>query len=382
MERNNLSTSVFGLSYDQIDSLIEQHDTPLFIINREKLIDNYQAFRSFFPGVEIYYALKANPHPYIIQVLGEIGSSFDVASLQEIQLVLSYGISPQRLIFANTIKRKKGIRFAKENGITRMTYDNFDEIGKIARVYPEASVILRIKTPSVGSRINLSYKFGAEPQEALDLLLQARDAGLNPIGISFHVGSPCTNVENYIASLKLVVQIFEQAAIKGIHLTTVDIGGGFPLQVYQTQNNEVSVESMGKTLTPLLLEYFGRDCTFVAEPGRSLVGSAGLLISKVIGRAKRSGKNWYYLDDGYYGTFSAIPFDKSIFEFYTLKDDTEKYPCILAGPTCDSIDVIADGVMMPEMELDDLVFVPNIGAYSWASATTFNGFDKPKVILS
>lgn len=382
MERNNLSTSVFGLSYDQIDSLIEQHDTPLFIINREKLIDNYQAFRSFFPGVEIFYALKANPHPYIIQVLGEIGSSFDVASLQEIQLVLSYGISPQRLIFANTIKRKKGIRFAKENGITRMTYDNFDEIGKIARVYPEASVILRIKTPSVGSRINLSYKFGAEPQEALDLLLQARDAGLNPIGISFHVGSPCTNVENYIASLKLVVQIFEQAAIKGIHLTIVDIGGGFPLQVYQTQNNEVSVESMGKTLTPLLLEYFGRDCTFVAEPGRSLVGSAGLLISKVIGRAKRSGKNWYYLDDGYYGTFSAIPFDKSIFEFYTLKDDTEKYPCILAGPTCDSIDVIADGVMMPEMELDDLVFVPNIGAYSWASATTFNGFDKPKVILS
>lgn len=382
MERNNLSTSVFGLSYDQIDSLIEQHDTPLFIINREKLIDNYQAFRSFFPGVEIYYALKANPHPYIIQVLGEIGSSFDVASLQEIQLVLSYGISPQRLIFANTIKRKKGIRFAKENGITRMTYDNFDEIGKIARVYPEASVILRIKTPSVGSRINLSYKFGAEPQEALDLLLQAKDAGLNPIGISFHVGSPCTNVENYIASLKLVVQIFEQAAIKGIHLTIVDIGGGFPLQVYQTQNNEVSVESMGKTLTPLLLEYFGRDCTFVAEPGRSLVGSAGLLISKVIGRAKRSGKNWYYLDDGYYGTFSAIPFDKSIFEFYTLKDDTEKYPCILAGPTCDSIDVIADGVMMPEMELDDLVFVPNIGAYSWASATTFNGFDKPKVILS
>jgi ornithine decarboxylase len=105
-------------------------------------------------------------------------------------MVLSFGISPQRLIFANTIKRKKGIQFAKENGVSRMTYDNFDEIGKIARVFPEASVILRIKTPSVGSRINLSYKFGAEPQEALDLLLQAKDAGLNPIGISFHVGSP------------------------------------------------------------------------------------------------------------------------------------------------------------------------------------------------
>jgi ornithine decarboxylase len=382
LEKNNLSTSMFGLSYDQIDCLIEQHDTPLFIIIREKLIDNYQAFRSFFPGVEVYYALKANPHPYIIQVLGEIGSSFDVASLQEIQLVLSHGIPPQRMILANTIKRKKGIRFAKENGVNRLTYDNFDEVGKIARVFQEASVILRVKTPSVGSRINLSYKFGAEPDEALDLLLNAQDAGLNPIGISFHVGSPCTNVENYIASLKLVVKIFEQAAAKGIHLTTIDIGGGFPLQVYQTQNNEVSVESMGKILTPLLLEYFGRECTFVAEPGRSLVGSAGLLISKVIGRAKRSGKNWYYLDDGYYGTFTAIPFDKSVFEFYTLKDDEKKYPCILAGPTCDSVDVIADGVMMPEMQLDDLVIVPSIGAYSWASATTFNGFEKPKVVLA
>ncbi|QPM67185.1 type III PLP-dependent enzyme [Atribacter laminatus] len=382
MEKSNLSAGVFGLSYDKIDKLIEQHDTPLFIIIRERLIDNYQAFRSFFPGVEVYYALKANPHPYIIQVLGEIGSSFDVASLQEIQLVLSHGISPQRMIFANTIKRKKGIRFAKDSGVSRLTYDNFDEIGKMARVFQGASVILRIKTPSVGSRINLSYKFGAEPNEALDLLLKAQDAGLNPIGISFHVGSPCTNVENYIASLKLVVEIFEQAASKGIHLHTIDIGGGFPLQVYQTKNIKVSVESMGKILTPLLLEYFGRDCTFVAEPGRSLVGSAGLLISKVIGRAKRSGKNWYYLDDGYYGTFTAIPFDKSVFEFYTFKDESEKYPCILAGPTCDSVDIIADGVLMPEMQLDDLVFVPNIGAYSWASATTFNGFEKPKVILA
>jgi len=381
LQKNNSLTSVFNLNYDQIDYLIEQYDTPLFVIIQEKLIDNYRAFRSFFPGVEVYYALKANPHPYIIQVLGEIGSSFDVASLQEIQLVLSNGISPQRMIFANTIKRKKGIRFAKENGINRMTYDNFDEVGKIARVFPEASVILRIKTPSVGSRINLSYKFGAEPTEALDLLLKAQDAGLNPIGISFHVGSPCNNIENYIASLKLVVEIFEQAATMGIELKTIDIGGGFPLQVYQSQNNEVSVESIGKVLTPLLFEYFGKECTFVAEPGRSLVGSAGLLISKVIGRAKRSGKNWYYLDDGYYGTFTAIPFDKSVFEFYTLKENNEKYPCILAGPTCDSIDVIADGVLMPEMELDDLVIVPNIGAYSWASATTFNGFEKPKVIL-
>lgn len=381
MERKNLSPNAVWLDPGQVDFLIGQNDTPLFVIIREKLLENYRAFRSFFPGVEVYYALKANPHPFIIQLLGEAGSSFDVASLQEIQQVLNHGISPERMILANTIKRKKGIRFAKEVGVYRMTYDNFDEVDKIAGVFPEASVILRIKTPSNGSRINLSYKFGAEPNEAMDLLLKACNAGLKPIGISFHVGSPCTNVENYIVSLKLVVNIFEQAAAKGIDLSLVDIGGGFPLQVFHSENGEASVESMGKVITPLLVEYFGKNCTFIAEPGRSLVGSAGLLITKVIGRALRSGKIWYYLDDGYYGTFTAIPFDKSVFEFYTLKETSEKYSCILAGPTCDSVDVIADGVLLPQLKLDDLIIVPNIGAYSWASATTFNGFDKPKVIL-
>jgi len=381
LESKNLLMNELPLNYDQIDYLVHHNDTPLFVIIREKLIRNFIAFRTFFPGVDVYYAVKANPHPFIIQILGENGSSFDVASLQEIQLVLNHGFPPGRMIFANTIKRKKGIRFARENGVNRMTYDNFDEIIKIANVFSGASVILRIKTPSNGSRINLSYKFGAEPNEALDLLLGAQDAGLNPIGVSFHVGSPCTNVDNYVASLRLVAEIFEKAQTKHIHLNMIDIGGGFPLHVYQNDNEAPSVESMGRVLTPILKEYFGNYCQVIAEPGRSLVGSAGLLITKVIGRAKRSGKNWYYLDDGYYGTFSAIPFDKSVFDFYTLKDDDEKYPCILAGPTCDSVDVIADGVLMPQMKLNDLVIVPNIGAYSWASATTFNGFDKPKVVL-
>jgi len=381
LEKETFFRKAWLLNPEQIDSLVSQYDTPLFIIIREKLLENYRAFRTFFPGVEIYYAVKANPHPFIIQLLDEAGSSFDVASLQEIQLVLNHGVSPDRMILANTIKRKRGIRFAREVGVNRMTYDNSDEINKIAGVFPESSVILRIKTPSNGSRINLSYKFGAEPSEALELLLKAREAGLKPIGISFHVGSPCTNVENYIVSLKLVVNIFEQAAVRGIDLKLVDIGGGFPLQVYQKESKEASVESMGKVLSPLLVEYFGKNCIFVAEPGRSLVGSACVLITKVIGRAKRSGKNWYYLDDGYYGTFTAIPFDKSVFEFYTLKNDSELSPCILAGPTCDSVDVIADGVLLPQLNLDDLIIVPDIGAYSWASTTTFNGFDKPKVVL-
>ncbi|MCX6089368.1 MAG: type III PLP-dependent enzyme [Candidatus Atribacteria bacterium] len=381
MLENEKSQSRLMFTPEQLDSLVEKYDTPLFIIIRNKLLDNFTAFRRFFPGVEVYYAVKTNPHPFIIGLLGEAGSSFDVASLQEIQLILCHHIAPERMILANTIKRKKGIRFAREVGVNRLTFDNFDEIGKMARVFPDAQVILRIKTPSDGSRINLSYKFGAEQEDALHLLLRAREAGLRPVGVSFHVGSPCTNVQNYVSSLQIVKKIFEQAADKGFDLKLVDIGGGFPLHVFRSEGVEPSVESMGETITPILREYFGTDCQFIAEPGRSLIGSACVLITKVIGRAMRSGKAWYYLDDGIYGTFTAIPFDKSVFDFYTFKKTDARFPCILAGPTCDSTDVIADGVLLPPLDLDDLIVVPDIGAYSWASATTFNGFEKPQVIV-
>ena len=372
---------VFPLSEEAILELANEYGTPLFLIVGERVLRNYAAFQEFFPGVEIFYAVKANPHPLVVEMLAHLGSSFDVASAQEIALVLEHGVAPQRMIFANTIKRKEALRYAREKGVDLLTYDNEEELQKIRAVYPEAKLILRLKTPSLGSRINLSYKFGAEPSEALDLLRLAKRLSLETVGLSFHVGSPCHNPENYLRSLEIVREIIREGAREGIRLSVVDIGGGFPLHTYYAEGEEASLEHMGEMVYPLLRSFLAQGYRVIAEPGRSLIGNACLLVTRVIGKAIRSGKIWYYLDDGLYGTFSAIPFDKASFDFYPLRESEEKESCILAGPTCDSLDVIAEGVALPPLMLDDLIVVPNIGAYSIASATNFNGFERARVVL-
>lgn len=372
---------VFPLSEETILELANEYGTPLFLIVGERVLRNYAAFQEFFPGVEIFYAVKANPHPLVVEMLAHLGSYFDVASAQEIALVLEHGVAPQRMIFANTIKRKEALRYAREKGVDLLTYDNEEELQKIRAVYPEAKLILRLKTPSLGSRINLSYKFGAEPSEALDLLRLAKRLSLETVGLSFHVGSPCHNPENYLRSLEIVREIIREGAREGIRLSVVDIGGGFPLHTYYAEGEEASLEYMGEMVYPLLRSFLAQGYRVIAEPGRSLIGNACLLVTRVIGKAVRSGKIWYYLDDGLYGTFSAIPFDKASFDFCPLRESEEKEPCILAGPTCDSLDVIAEGVALPPLMLDDLIVVPNIGAYSIASATNFNGFERARVVL-
>jgi ornithine decarboxylase len=178
-----------------------------------------------------------------------------------------------------------------------------------------------------------------------------------------------------------VREIIREGAREGIRLSVVDIGGGFPLHTYYAEGEEASLEYMGEMVYPLLRSFLAQGYRVIAEPGRSLIGNACLLVTRVIGKAIRSGKIWYYLDDGLYGTFSAIPFDKASFDFYPLRESEEKEPCILAGPTCDSLDVIAEGVALPPLMLDDLIVVPNIGAYSIASATNFNGFERARVVL-
>ncbi|MCD6156593.1 MAG: type III PLP-dependent enzyme [Candidatus Atribacteria bacterium] len=369
------------LEKERIIDLVKTYDTPLFVILKERLIENFLAFARFLPGVEPFYAVKANPHPEIIRTLNSLGSCFDVASKQEVQLVHELGIEPKRMIFANTIKRKKSLALAREIGLKLMTYDNLSELCKIAKVHPEAELLLRITSPSNRSGANLSYKFGVDPDEALFLLLKTRKMGLRPVGISFHAGSPCYRVESYLVSLRAVRKIFSEARREGIELSIVDIGGGFPLKIYQEEEEEKSLESLSSKIYPHIESFLQEGYRVIAEPGRCIVGSACFLVTKVIGKALRKGKIWYYLDEGIYGTLSAIPFDKASPEFVTLKEGGELKKAILAGPTCDSLDVIARDILLPELELDDLIVVPDIGAYSIASATNFNGFEKPMVVM-
>lgn len=376
-----LEERAFPLGEEEIVELVTRFGTPLLVLLRERIVANYRAFQRFLPGVEVFYAVKANPHPLVVGLLASLGASFDVASQQEIALVASFGVSPERMIFANTIKRREGLLYARRVGVSLMTYDNEEELTKIRHYYPEAKLVLRLKTPSNGSRIDLSYKFGAEPQEALTLLQRAQDMGLNPVGLSFHVGSPCHNPETYTKALHIVEDVLEKAQRCGLFLTLIDIGGGFPLHTYTHEGGSASLEAVSEVLYPLLVPFLSRGFRVIAEPGRGIVGNAGILITRVIGKAWRSGRLWYYLDDGLYGTFSAIPFDKAHFSFFALKESDEEIPAVLAGPTCDSLDVVAEDVPLPPLEVDDLIVVPDIGAYSWASATNFNGFEKPQVVM-
>ena len=362
----------------RINALIKLHGTPLLVIDKQQLIAEYQRFRRLLPRVRLFYAIKANPHPDIIKTLGDMGGSFDVASEGEMRHVLAQGVSPDRIIFANTIKRPDALVFAKKNKVNLVTFDNEPELYKIAKYAPGTRVLCRMKVSNLGSIVELSLKFGADQDQIVPMLLKARSLGLKPEGVSFHVGSQCTNIDNYIRAFETAAEIIEEAAKRDLKITMVNIGGGFPIKHFK--EDTVNIETFAARLRREMTRLFDKDIDIIAEPGRALAGPSGMLICRVIGRSIRNNKNYYYLDDGVYGDFSGTVFDHCKYEFRTLIK-TQKYLSIVAGPTCDSFDTVSIAEELPELDVGGVVYVPNIGAYSCASALTFNGIPPAKVIV-
>lgn len=359
----------------------KKHGTPLMLIQEDILEKQLKLFRKTFPNVEPYYAIKANPHPDIIKKFVSLGTGFDVASANEMNRVLGLGAAPEKIIFANTIKSADDIRAAYKKKVKLMTFDNEPELYKIAKYAPGAKVILRIKVANVGSIVELSLKFGADPEQSISLLKKARSLGLKPVGISFHVGSQCTNVENYLQAIEVSSAIFNEAKQAGLFLNILDIGGGFPIKHFDSDKTHLAFRHMASQINKKLRRLFDKNVKFIAEPGRFLVGPAGTLLTQVIGRAFRNNKNYYYLNDGIYADFSGIVFDHCKYEFKTLKRG-QKFLSTLAGPTCDSFDTISLTEDLPELDVENIVYVRNIGAYSSASAVpNFNGFPPAKILM-
>jgi ornithine decarboxylase len=350
------------------------------IIKRCALGKQYRRFSKCLPKVTPYYAIKANPHPGIIKTFVSLGTSFDVASAAEMKQVLELGASPSKIIFANTIKSAEDIIFARRQKVQLMTFDNEPELYKLAKYYPGAQVLVRIKVANSGSVVELSLKFGADPEHAFFLLRKAKALGLVPMGISFHVGSQAKNVENYLQALEISSNIFKEAKENGLPLKVLDIGGGFPIQHF---DNEIGInfERMASHIKSQMKTLFDKNVRFIAEPGRFFAGPAGILVTQVIGRTFRNNKNYYYINDGIYGDFSGMVFDHCRYEFKTLRRG-QTFLSALAGPTCDSLDTLSLSEEIPELYVGDVVYVKNIGAYSCASATTgFNGFPPAKIIM-
>ncbi len=363
-----------------IKAMLKKHGSPLMIIRKSVLEKQYARFRKCLPEVTPYYAIKANPNPAIIKTFVKLGASFDVASAAEMKLVLRLGASPSKIIFANTIKSAEDIQAARRRRVRLMTFDNEPELYKIAKHYPKARVLVRIKVANEGSQVELSLKFGADPDQAFFLLRKAKALGLVPAGVSFHVGSQAKNVENYLQALEISAKIFEEAKESGLPLKILDIGGGFPIQHFDNELG-INFERMASQIRRQRKELFPRNIKLIAEPGRFLVGPAGLLVTQVIGRTFRNNKNYYYLNDGIYADFSGMVFDHCKYQFRTLRRGPT-YLSTLAGPTCDSFDTLSTNEEIPELYVGDVVYVKNIGAYSSASAVpNFNGFPPAKIIL-
>jgi len=369
----------------EIKELIAEHGTPLFVVDHDEIRRNYAEFRRQLPRVQAYYAVKANPDPAIVRTLYEAGGSFDVASMPEFEIVYEYikDLPPKerqdfiwdKIIYANPIKANETLRDLDPYK-PLVTYDNFEEIGKIRKHAPHAGLALRLSVPNTGAMVELSSKFGAASGEAVQLIEAAHQAGLVVEGLSFHVGSQTTNFENYVQALNLTAGVYREAANRGFHLTLIDIGGGFPAP-YDAQVQPF--EALARRINAELDRLFPKNLEILAEPGRFLVATAGTAIAKVIGKARRDGKRCYYLDDGVYHTYSGIIFDHCQYHLHAMKDGPTEI-CSVFGPTCDALDTISLAEDLPELDLGDYVYSRNIGAYSRASSTWFNGFPPAKVV--
>ena len=380
-----MKKSEFSPNGNTVENLIRQtlakHAAPVMIIRRSILIRQYKRFRQYLPQVTPYYAIKANPHPDVIKTFVRLGSHFDVASAQEMNLVLGLGAPPQKIIFANTIKSVPDLQMAARKRVSLMTFDNEPELYKIERHAPASRVLVRIKVENIGSVVELSLKFGADPEQAVFLLRKAKALGLQPEGVSFHVGSQCTQIQNYVQALEVTAAVFREAKEEGLTLSILDIGGGFPIRHFDHENH-ATFETLARTVRTELTRLFDKKTRVIAEPGRFLVGPGGILVTQVIGRTFRNNKNYYYLNDGVYGDFSGIVFDHCKYELKTLRRG-QKFLSTVAGPTCDSFDTISLSEELPELDVGSVVYVKNIGAYSSASAVqNFNGFAPAKIVLT
>jgi len=366
--------------------LVEQNGTPLFILDHDKIRENYRIFKKYLPRVQCYYAVKANSTQQIVETLFKEGSSFDVASYNEFMQVYQYirhfdkkekkHYVWDKIIFSNTIKDRATLQKIKQYK-PLVTYDNVDELKKLKEYCDTAGLIIRLKVPDTGSQVEMSSKFGAELTDAEKLIQQAYDLGLKVEGISFHVGSQCTNFDNYTSALAFTSEIFHNARKKGFNLNLVDIGGGFPVP-YDPQVPDF--KQLALLLNSEFKRLFPDDIEILAEPGRFIVATAAVLISEIIGKARRDGKIFYHINDGVYHTFSGVVYDHWIPNFTAFKEG-EKEICAVVGPTCDSFDKITLSAELPgNLEVGDFLYTDNIGAYSTASSTKFNGFDGSKII--
>jgi ornithine decarboxylase len=353
------------------------------VVDLDVVRENYTAFAKALPDTRVFYAVKANPAPEVLSLLASLGSCFDTASIPEIEMVLAAGCPADRISYGNTIKKERDIARAFELGIRLFAVDCKAEVEKIARVASGSRVFCRILCDGAGAEWPLSRKFGCEPGMAVDVLEHAMKLGLEPYGVSFHVGSQQRNQHAWDKALASAAAVFKECGERGMNLSMVNLGGGFPTKYLK---NVPAVKTYGNAIFRSLRKHFGnRIPETIIEPGRGMVGNAGVIEGEVVLVSKKAEEDdvrWVYLDIGKFGGL-AETMDESIrYPIKTPRDGADTSPCVLAGPTCDSADVMYEKQPYPlpvSLEIGDKLLIEGTGAYTATySSVAFNGFSPLK----
>lgn len=357
----------------------ENIETPFLLIDGDKVKEKAFTIGRHIKNSRVFYAVKANPDIEILRFLNKLKLGFEISSEGELEILSLLKVEPARIISSNPIKSLKFLKMAASYGISYFSFDSADEVDKLARFVPGCNIYIRLSVPNEGSEWPLSKKFGVELDEALALLCYAKEKGLNPVGITFHVGSQCTNVYNWNFALDKAKALWDMAARNGIKLTLLNIGGGYPIKYTK---DVVSIETIEKNVSSLIYERFPKDMEVHIEPGRAVIGDAGILVSTIIGKAKRGDGDWLYIDVGVFnGLMESVGGIKYSYIVESYKNTMHKKRWTIAGPSCDSFDVIDNNVALQEPDIGNLILILSSGAYTVSYASEFNGFSIPKTII-
>jgi ornithine decarboxylase len=356
-----------------------QPETPCLIVDLDVVGQAYKLLRRYIPLAKIFYAVKANPASEIVSLLRDLDSNFDVASRNEIDLCLERGVSPERLSFGNTIKKERDIAYAFGRGVKLYAFDSVAELEKLSRAAPGSRVFCRILVESVGAEWPLSRKFGCSPEMAVDLLRQAKTMGLDPYGVSFHVGSQQTNPDQWDGAIARAAKMFWALAETDINLRMINVGGGFPAKY---RGDVPGVVNYANAVMGAITRHFGNDLPeIIVEPGRSIVGDAGVIQSEVVlisRKAANDEKRWVYLDVGKFNGLAETMDEAIKYRIKTPADGGPSGPVVIAGPTCDSADILYEKTRyrLPlDLKVGDKVEIHSTGAYTSSYASVcFNGF--------
>ena len=360
----------------------KQPNSPAFVFDLSMVKKNYLKLKGLFKDIEVFYAVKANPNKEIINLLNKLGSSFDCASLEEIRNCLKSGVSVKKISYGSTLKKEVDIKKAFQLGIRIYAFDSYEELKKISRKAPGASVFCRLMVPNGGAEWPLSKKFGCNYKVAEKLILSAKKIGLNPIGVSFHVGSQQLSKDTWDRAINIASKVFKKLAQKNIILHFLNLGGGLPVPYLK---NLLNSKSYSSNILESIKKNFGnrKPARIIMEPGRYLVANAGVIETEVIlvsDRGQDNNKRWVYIDVGRYNGLAETE-DEAI--HYEVKakgyKNSRKEKYVLAGPSCDSHDVIyknKDCILPSKLKCGDKLRIMTAGAYTTVYSSDFNGIKK------